>query len=192
MKFRTFLMFVCMIIVPMIAMFSHKIPSNMRTFFGEVLITPINYFFTSQFQSSVASSSGQQATAFNDAPNIRLLGRQASHHAKADGSDITTNSYPLQHSQHGALVNSPASSFRDQLISTGVQRLTVEPANDQSGWYHGSCRVAVDAQGQLQRLFHAHAATESETYERLLKQVQDWQQKTTAHITAKAPSNLSF
>ena len=89
-------------------------------------------------------------------------------------------------------MNSPTSYFRDQLISTGAHRLTVEPANDESGWYHGSCRVAVDAQGQLQRLFHAHAATEYETYERLLKQVQDWQQKTTTHITAKSPSNLSF
>ena len=181
-----------MIIVPMIAMFSHKIPSNMRTFFGEVLITPINYFFTSQFQSSVASSSGQQATAFNDAPNIRLLGRQASHLARTDGSNIAAHSNSSQHTQHGAVVDLPTSYFRDQLISTGANRLTVEPANDESGWYHGSCRVAVDAQGQLQRLFHAHAATEYETYERLLKQVQDWQQKTTTHITAKSPSNLSF
>ena len=185
-------MFLCMIIVPMIAMFSHKIPPEMRTFCGELLITPINYFSQSLFQSSVASSTGQQETTFNDAPNVRLLGRQASHLARADVSNIAAHPDSSQHPQHSAVVNSPTSYFRDQLISTGAHRLTVEPANDQSGWYHGSCRVAVDAQGQLQRLFHAHAATEYETYERLLKQVQDWQQKTTTHITAKSPSNLSF
>ncbi len=181
-----------MIIVPMIAMFSHKIPSEMRTFCGELLITPINYFSKSLFQSSVASSTAQQETSFNDAPNVRLLGRQVSHLAKDDGSNIATNSDSSQHLKHDVAVNSSASYFRDQLISNGVHHLTVEPANDQSDWYHGSCRVAVDAQGQLQRLFHAHAATEYETYERLLKQVQDWQQKTTAHITAKSPSDLSF
>ena len=185
-------MFVCMITVPMIAMFSHKIPSEMRTFGGELLITPINYFSKSLFQSSVASSTDQQETAFNDAPNVRLLGRQASHLGGIDGFNTTAHSYSSQNSQHGAVVNSPTSHFRDQLISTGAHHLTVEPANDQSGWYRGSCRVAVDAQGQLQRLFHAHAATEYETYERLLKQVQDWQQKTMAHITAKSPSNISF
>ncbi|MDA9718590.1 hypothetical protein N9U65_03865 [Planctomycetaceae bacterium] len=164
----------------------------MRTFCGELLITPINYFSKSLFQSSVASSTGQQENSFNDAPNVRLLGRQASYLTRASGSNIATNSDSSQHSQHGEVVNSPTSYFRDQLISKGAHRLTVEPANDESGWYHGSCRVAVDAQGELQRLFHAHAATEYEIYERLLKQVQDWQQKTTAHIIAKSPSNLSF
>ena len=66
MKFRTFLMFVCMIIVPMIAMFSHKVPTAMRTACGEVLIAPINYFAEIIFFPSVASSTDQEIAGFDD------------------------------------------------------------------------------------------------------------------------------
>ena len=50
----------------------------MRTFCGEVLITPINYF-SNHYSNHRRIVHGQQETAFNDAPNVRLLGRQASH-----------------------------------------------------------------------------------------------------------------
>ena len=55
--------------------------------------------------------------------------------------------------------------------------------------YHGSCRIAVDAQGELQRLFHARALTKSATLEKLLQQVRHWQQRVSVNITAKSMRN---
>ena len=192
MKFRTFLMFVCMISVPMIAMFSHKIPTEMRTACGELLIAPITYFSEIIFQPSVASPTSQETAAFEIAPNVPLLAHQDSHHDRADVPNTLTESSSSQHPQHLPAAEPPISSFRDQLIATGVRRLIVEPATDRRDWYHGSCRIAVDTQGELQRLFHAHASTESATFEKLLKQVHHWQQQVPAHVTAKSPETLLY
>ena len=192
MKFRTFLMFACMISVPMIAMFSHKIPTEMRTACGELLIAPITYFSEIIFQPSVASPTSQETAAFEIAPNVPLLAHQDSHHDRADVPNTLTESSSSQHPQHLPAAEPPISSFRDQLIATGVRRLIVEPATDRRDWYHGSCRIAVDTQGELQRLFHAHASTESATFEKLLKQVHHWQQQVPARVTAKSPENLLY
>ena len=192
MKFRTFLMSVCMIIVPMIAMFSHKIPTEMRTACGELLIAPLNYLSEILFQPSVASPTSQEIATFDSAPNVSLLAHQDSHRERADDPNTLNQSSSSQQPQHLPVVETPSSSFRDQLIATGVHRLIVEPATDRRGWYDGSCRIAVDAQGELQRLFHAHASTESATFEKLLKQVQLWKQQVPARITAKSPKTLLY
>ena len=105
-----------------------------------------------------------------------------------DLSGVTSDDDP----QHLLLAETPSSSFRDQLIATGVHRLIVEPATDRRGWYDGSCRIAVDDQGELQRLFHAHASTESATFEKLLKQVHLWKQQVPTRITAKSTETLLY
>ena len=181
-----------MIIVPMIAMFSHKIPTEMRTACGELLIAPINYFSGILFQPPVASITSQEIASFETAPNGPLLAHQDSHLDGLDDPNTLTESSSSQHPQHLPTEETPISSFRAQLIATGVHRLIVEPATDRRGWYHGSCRIAVDAQGELQRLFHAHASTESATFEKLLKQVHHWQQQVPARITAKSPETLLY
>ena len=191
MKFRTFLMFICMIIVPMIAMFSHKVPTAMRTACGELLVAPINYFCEIIFRPPVASSAGQEMSAFNTAPNVPLLANRDSRLDISDDPNTSTESSLLQRTQHHTDVKTPTSSCRDQLIAAGVQRILVEPASDSSGEYHGSCRIAVDAQGELQRLFHAHASTESATLEKLLQQVHHWQQHS-VRITANSTETLSY
>lgn len=192
MKFRTFLMFVCMISVPMIAMFSHKIPTKLRTVCGELLIAPIKYFSEIIFQPSVASLTSQKTAAFEIAPNVPLLAHQDSYHDRADDPNTLTESSASQHPQHLPAAEASISSLRDQLIATGVRRLIVEPATDRRDLYHGSCRIAVDTQGELQRLFHAHASTESATFEKLLKQVHHWQQQVPARVTAKSPETLLY
>jgi len=192
MKFRTFLMFVCMIVVPMIAMFSHKVPTEVRTACGELLIAPINYFAEIIFRSSVASSTGQEIAVFDTTPNVSLLAHRDTHLDISDNQNTSTESASPHHPQYPTKMKTPSSACRDQLIAAGVHRLLVAPATDSSGGYHGSCRISVDAQGELQRLFHARALTESATLEKLLQQVRHWQQRVSVHITAKSTKTLSY
>ena len=110
----------------------------------------------------------------------------------ADDPNTLTELSASQHLQHLPAAEASISSLRDQLIATGVRRLIVEPAADRRDLYHGSCRIAVDTQGELQRLFHAHASTESATFEKLLKQVHHWQQQVPARVTAKSPETLLY
>ena len=181
-----------MTIVPMIAMFSHKVPTAMRTACGELLVAPINYFCEIIFRPPVASSAGQEMSAFDTAPNVPLLVNRDSHLDISDDPNTSTESSLLQRTQPPTEVKTPTSSCRDQLIAAGVHRILVEPASDSSGGYHGSCRIAVDARGELQRLFHAHASTESATLEKLLQQVYHWQQQVSVRITANSTETLSY
>lgn len=192
MKFRTFLMFVCMIVVPMIAMFSHKVPTAMRTACGELLIAPINYFAEIIFHPSVASSTDQEIAVFDTTSDVPLLAHQHNHLDISDNQNTSAESALPHQPQYPTAMETPASAYRDQLIAAGAHRLLVEPATDSSGGYHGSCRVSVDAQGELQRLFHARASTKSATLEKLLQQVRHWQQRVSVHITAKSMETLSY
>jgi len=192
MKFRTFLMFVCMIVVPMIAMFSHKVPPAMRTACGELFIAPIDYFAEIIFRPSVASPKGEEMAVLDTTPDVSLLASQDTNLEKLNKQNTTTESALSHHPQHPTKMETPASSCRNQLIAAGVHRLLVEPATDSSGGYHGSCRISVDTQGELQRLFHARALTESATLEKLLQQVRHWQQRVSVHITAQSTETLSY
>ena len=181
-----------MTIVPMIAMFSHKVPTAMRTACGKLLVAPINYFSEIIFRPPVASSTDQEISAFDTAPNVPLLVNRDSHFDISDNPNTSTGSSLLQRTQPPTEVKTPTSSCRDQLIAAGVHRILVEAASDSSGGYHGSCRIAVDAQGELQRLFHAHDSTESATLEKLLQQVRHWQQQVSVRITANSTKTLSY
>ena len=192
MKFRTFLMFVCMIVVPMIAMFSHKVPTAMRTACGELLIAPINYFAKIIFHPSVASSTDREIAVFDTTPNVSLLAHQHTNLDISDNQNTSAESALTHQPQYPTTMETPASAYRDQLIAAGAHRLLLAPATDSSGGYHGSCRISVDAQGELQRLFHARALTKSATLEKLLQQVRHWQQRVSVHITAKSTETLSY
>ncbi len=192
MKFRTFLMFVCMIVVPMIAMFSHKVPTAMRTACGELLIAPIHYFAEIIFFPSGASITGQEIAVFDTAPDVSLLAHRDTNLDVSDNQNTSTESASPHHPQFPTTMETPVSACRDQLIAAGAHCLLVAPATDSIGGYHGSCRISVDAQGELQRLFHARALTESAALEKLLQQVRHWQQRVSAHITAKSTKTLSY
>ena len=164
MKFRTFLMFACMTIVPMIAMFSHKVPSDMRTVCKNILLTPIYYFSDVILHRSAGSATTLELTDFNAAPNTPLLGIQNLPIEKSVETDNSSISHSSQNQLH---TQASTTALREQLIASGVRRLIIKPATDRNNWYHGSCRLSVDAEGELQRLFHAHASSESAVLESL-------------------------
>ncbi|MBT4159651.1 MAG: hypothetical protein HOK57_09545 [Planctomycetaceae bacterium] len=187
MKFRTFLMFACMTIVPMIAMFSHKIPNEMRTACKKILLAPINYFSGMILYQSAAADTTLELTNFNEAPNMPLLVKGKKPLEKPAFSDIPTGSFTEQHQQQA---QASTTVLRDKLITSGVHRLIIKPATDRNNWYHGSCRLSVDAEGELQRLFHAHASSESAVLESLFQQACRWQEKRPLNVATKPAVNL--
>jgi hypothetical protein len=187
MKFRTFLMFACMTIVPMIAMFSHKIPSDMRTVCKNILLTPIYYFSDVILQRPAASATTLELTDFNAAPNTPLLGIQNFPIEKSVETDNSSISYSLQNQLH---TQASTTALREQLIASGVRRLIIKPATGCNNWYHGSCRLSVDAEGELQRLFHAHASSEYAVLESLFQQARRWQEKRPIDVAARPSGNL--
>ena len=187
MKFRTFLMFACMTIVPMIAMFSHKIPNEMRTVCKNILLAPINYFSDIIVVQSVAADTTLEFTDFDESPNLPLLVKRKKSFEKPAVSDMSTGSFTAKHQQQS---QASTTVLRDKLITSGVRRLIIKPATDRNNWYHGSCRLSVDAKGELQRLFHAHASSESAVLESLFQQARRWQEKCPLNVATKPAVNL--
>ena len=95
----------------MIAMFSHKIPTEMRTACGELLVAPLNYFSEIIFQPSVASPASQELPAFDTAPNVPLLAHQDSHRERADDPNTLTESSSSQQPQHLPVVENQPLPF---------------------------------------------------------------------------------
>lgn len=227
MKIRTFLLFICMVVVPLLAMFSHKIPTEIRAACGELVLQPaIDLIETvtrsadtepaspavdleappaapflartpqPQGQAPLASAQGGNGPGPATAASTALAPAAGIAEASLMPAAIPPqaappSTWPQQTlaSTSGVPVGPERAStqpLRGALAAAGVQRLTIQPAADGSGRLHGSCRLAVDARGELQRLFHTQALSETETLQNLLDQVSRWQQRLAARPTGTA------
>jgi hypothetical protein len=190
MRFRSLLMFACMIIVPTIAMFSHKLPPELRNAMSKIVLNPAIDLIESLALSAEAEEP-DRAVEFAAAPAGPLLADHAASSPPQPATSIEpaqTDIAMLQQQQprpaRQPLGFDRASALRQQLAAAGVRKLLIEPASDGSRSVRGSCRLAVDAEGQLQRLFHANGATETETLTQLVEQVSRWHQR----LSTRTPS----
>ena len=186
MRFRSLLMFACMIVVPMLAMFSHKLPPEFRDNCSRIVLDPA---------IELIASLARPADAEESDPDLDLAAPSAGPLLAAGGpppspgvaapvppaSPITTAG-PFQQPPEGQAVSWTRSpDLRRQLEATGAQRLLIESRGEGSDGVRGSCRLAVDAEGQLQRLFHASGASETEMLRDLLEQVGRWRRRIAAN-----------
>lgn len=186
MRFRSLLMFACMIVVPMLAMFSHKLPPQVRDACSRIVLQPAIQLIESLARSAEAEDSDPDL-AFAAPPAGPLLAGGSSS-PPLQAAALPEPSFPL--SRPGQLPQPLAGphhlspdqtpTLRRQLAAAGVQRLLIEPAGDGGRSVRGSCRLAVDSAGQLQRLFHASGTTEAETLQQLLEQVGRWNRRLAA------------
>lgn len=227
MKIRTFLLFICMIVVPLLAMFSHKIPTEIRAACGELVLQPAIDLIeavartadtepaspavdleappAAPFLASTPQPRGQDplasAGAGNGPASAAAVSPALEPAAGMAAASLMPAAMPAQAAppsawpQHtlaspsgvpAGTASASTQPLREALAAAGVQRLTIQPAADGSGRLHGSCRLAVDARGELQRLFHTQALSETETLQNLLDQVSRWQQRLAARPTGTA------
>ena len=184
------LMFACMIIVPMIAMFSHKLPPELRNAMSRVVLDPAIDLVESLALAAEAEEP-DQAREFAAPPAGPLLADRADSSPPQPATPIeraetVTATLHQEHPQPArqSLGLNQASTLRQQLAAAGVRRLLIEPAGDGSRSVRGSCRLPVDAEGQLQRLFHASGSSETETLTLLVEQVGRWHRR----LGTRAPS----
>jgi hypothetical protein len=223
MKIRTFLIFVCMIVVPLLAMFSHKVPPEIRTACGNLLMRPALALIEAAAHSTETKPEASPVD-FAAPPAGPLLaggpppgpsgeaqpaglheGKEAPSQVGATPVALRTGSpspHPQPQSARATESLSPASlmppsspaadqlhsdRLRRQMAAAGVHRILLEPSTDGSGNFHGSCRVAVDPKGELQRLFHAQASSKDKTLQNLFEQVTRWQQRLAATLPESKP-----
>lgn len=130
MKFRAFLLVGCMVVVPAAAMFSHHVPPAVRAAPSRLLKT----------LAARLVAAGPRAPALPAEPPSR-----AAFVPPADAPVAAVAG------------DEPTATASAQLEALGAVAIECRPLPGGTG-HLASCRVPVDAEGQLQRVFQAQAA----------------------------------
>jgi hypothetical protein len=165
MKVRTCVMFACMTIVPALAMFSHQLPAGLRDAMRTRLWEPVEDWVASLTKREPTKT----ATASNKPTPI--------------DSPVESPTEPVQGAspvpaKPVAIAASGPSSPSDALASLGATAIDCRPFDGLVGTHVASCRVAVDAGGELHRVFQAAGASPDEAFAALLDTVRSWKQRT--------------
>lgn len=159
MKFRVCILVVCMTVVPAWAMFSHHVPVGLRQAARSHLWQPVAAW--------LQPDEGSSATAPNAAP------------APIAGA---TASAPVAQAAPG---RPPAV---DRLAELGAVAIDVRPLEGVTGTHVASCRVAMDAAGQLHRVFQAPGSDPGVATAALADQVQAWRDRLAARVAMPEPA----
>lgn len=179
MKFRTSLILVCMTVVPALALFSHRVPGEVRSVIRCRLWEPI--------ESWVASLSRPRPRA---APKTMPAG---DHHDPLTAPvSLATDARPPVAADGPVFEPSPAPTPRETLASLGAVAIDCRSLDGVSGTHVAACRVAVDDAGQLHRVFQAAGPTPDEALAALLEAVRGWRQRLAATGSSTAAEPLRF
>jgi len=155
-------MFACMTIVPALAMFSHQLPAGVREALRTRLWDPAEDWIASltsraPIQSVEKSCEPAEDEALADTPSEPV--------GAAGGGPV-----PME---------SPSSS---PLAALGATSIDCRPFDGLAGNHVASCRMAVDAAGQLHRVFQAAGPSPEEAYASLLETVRAWKERTAGRL----------
>lgn len=178
MKLRSLMLVMCMVVVPFLAMFSHRFPAAVRTKAHELLLSPLRELVSTVAQATAASQAADSPSAFL-AADARLPGPLL---AAPTGSTETGSEPPPLEVSNQPAIEAPgraAAGLAEQLAALGAMRLILDPATAPGQPSRGSCRLPVDDSGQLHRLFQAVGPDEQTVLADLVHQVLRWKQRMT-------------
>jgi hypothetical protein len=163
MKVRACVLIVCMTVVPGLAMFSHHVPPGVwQTARAHVWQPVADWLRPSESGSVSVPAPGPAEPLVAAAPA----------------------------SSAAAPLDRPAAV--DRLVALGAVGIEVRPLDGAAGMHVASCRVAMDAAGQLHRVFQAPGPDPGEATLALAAQVEAWRDRLAARAMAmdKAPGPL--
>lgn len=159
-----------MIVVPALALFSHRLPAEVRANVRSCLWEPVEAWAT-----SLARTKGPVI------PETVIQNTLHSADAASDRFAETTAPSPASPPPEAAVTPPPqaplATDSRSGLAALGCVAIDCRPLEDTIGMHVASCRVAVDASGQLHRVFQAAGQTPNEAMAALEQTVRGWQSR---------------
>lgn len=186
MKFRSFLIVACMVVVPLIAMFSHRIPTGTRaavlaflrdlagprpaTASVAAVVTPV------ATPAAATAPAALVSPAVAQAPPVSLPVNRA---AAAEPSGATPRVVPVAAAE-------PEVEACGRLRALGAVAIDCRPLAGHVG-HVASCRVPVDGSGQLERVFQATGADAAAAAEALLRDVSAWKAAAAGATPTRVP-----
>jgi len=170
MKVRTSLIVACMTVVPGLALFSHRLPGEVRGLVWSRLWKPV-------------AAGAELLTRENRAETSSDVGP-----VEAEASPVAAADGEAAGSRAAAQAVAPAP---EQLTGMGAFAIDCRPLDGGAGRHVASCRVAVDATGQLHRVFQAAGRSPDEAVAGLTAAVRDWRLRAGLPPPAEAVSSGS-
>lgn len=228
MKFRSCVLWSCMLVVPMLAMFSHRIPPGTREALRTHLWQPAAAGVTRLVRQAMGTTTAQPpaevavlptpavpapAPAFPTptaaeqpqppatpvaaaAPSVMPPQPPGADPASTPAFGPPPGSAPQPEPRAG--VTTPATtadsgsdrrrSIEMSLVKLGAVAIRCEPLAGHEGMHVGSCHVAIDSSGQLQRVFQAAGADPDTALEHLLDEVTAWRGRAAVRQAGDMPA----
>lgn len=159
MTFRTTLLAVCMVFVPAVALFSHRVPAGIRA---------------SVREGTAAGLAWCRDAVFRPVPPVvdrdavpERAGDRSPPREPAGTVDVVTPSH-----QAG-----PTENAAELLAGLGATSLECRPLPGAPGGHVASCTMPLDADGQLLRVFHATGGDPAAAFAALHAEVDGWRRR---------------
>lgn len=164
MKFRASVLVVCMTVVPALAMFSHHFPAGLREAARRHLWQPVVAWLHPAEASRTAMAEAEPVASPAAVPDATPAG-------------------------HPAPGGPPPAA---RLAALGAVAIDVRPLDGMAGTHVASCRVAMDADGQLHRVFQAPGSDPGAATAALADQVEAWRNRLAARVASPEPAAGPF
>lgn len=176
MKIRSALLFACMLVVPAMAMFSHRIPADVRAAARAGFDRLVSRWKTpAPPPAAVPAAEAAIAAAPPAVAPVTAVPIEVGPHAPtpsgtppAVAPPVTIGSTP---------VRTMAGNAADRLREAGASTIDCRQVEGVTGMHVASCRVGLDASGQLVRVFHASGADAESAVRSLLADVLAWKER---------------
>lgn len=183
MKLRSALLIACLIVVPLLAMFSHKVPTASRAAirerFWQLMIRPLASALGLSATSPTCPAPRQAAAS---PPPDRPVGAveeafPGPPRAFAGSGPTSTDRGPPAADPLKPLKPARATgreSLEARLRALGATRIDWTPGQGGDGLHRCSCRIPAEPSGQLHRIFQAAATDPVAALDNLVGQVTAW------------------
>lgn len=160
MKFRSLLLMTCMLVVPLTAMFSHRLPGGLRQAVRRAVWEPATAWLDG------ATTPRDTSRTCPDEP-LRPVPDGASVLAPVTGSPAAAGESSRE-----------IDALRARLAQVGAVGVECRPLPGSAGDHVAMCRLPVDAAGHLHRVFQATGPDAQTAQRRLVVDVEAWLQRT--------------
>ena len=175
MRVRTLLLGACMVVVPLLAMFSHRLPPNLVAKSRQTLWDPLaERAGWKTVQSPRPSPPAAQPAGASPPVAARAVPEPAPHRAAEA---------VLPQPAFGASGGFDRRGLESRLAQLGATAIGCQPLPGGTGTV-ASCRVAVDPAGELQRVFQSTGPDAAAALGQLAAEVEAWKQRTASRASA--------
>lgn len=158
MKVRSAVLIACLVVVPLVALVSHRVPASLRSLVRDRITDPAAAWLTSLVTSPEPVSDPAETTSAPSAPAL-----------------VPAAEPPA------------AAAARTILHQLGAVAVECQP---HASGCQASCRVPVDVEGELHRVFQVTAADEPTALRGLSDQIEAWSRRRAARAPAATAERL--